>query len=369
MQGRRIVVRADRRKVIVIRAVVIAADKIIDVAGIGIELSDIFVSGKTAVRPFALVQRNAFGVRFFGRQILFSRNVLFAEQTVRIDLLVDIAAAKILRPIFKQFNRVFEHPHRAFRIVHLHKVARKIIEGDGIRRIGVYRAVEHIAHVFDLRAKVFVFGRKRPVQFVEEVSAHLRPIVGIERFRFGIKLLFELQHFAEVIRAHEIAHHAREVAVDGAVQLHEGCVLFARFFEFGRIFFGRPLEVNVAEQKDAVGIVHVIIEDAPPGDLFGLFIICQIVAFHARVFDARFLIVVKIIQDIAVHPFRSEVLFSFAVCARIFEKPLFLQLHARGLIKERLRLRIFVRLNERISLLVQAVRSQRLPDKIARKNY
>ena len=128
--------------------------------------------------------------------------------------------------------------------------------------------------------------------------------------------------------------------------------MFARFFEFCRIFFGRPFEVDIAEQKDSIGIVYVIIEYAPPSDLFGLFIICQIVAFHARVFDARFFIVVKIIQDIAVHPFRSEVLFSFAVCARIFEKPFFLQLHAGGLIEQRFRLRIFVGFNERIPLFV-----------------
>ena len=56
MQGRRIVVRADRRKIIVICAFVIPADKIIDVARIGIEFSDVFISGKTAVFLFAFVQ-------------------------------------------------------------------------------------------------------------------------------------------------------------------------------------------------------------------------------------------------------------------------------------------------------------------------
>ena len=145
--------------------------------------------------------------------------------------------------------------------------------------------------------------------------------------------------------------------------------MFARFFKFRRLLFSRPFEVDIAEQEDTVGIVYVIVEHAPPCDLFGLFIICQIVAFHASVFDTRFFIVIKIIKDIAVHPLRPEVLLSFAVCARIFEKPLFLQLHVGGLIEQRFRLRVFVGFNERVSLFVQAVRSQRAPDKITRKNY
>ena len=274
-----------------------------------------------------------------------------------------------MRLFFEQLDRVFEHTHRSLRIVHLHKIARKIVKCDGIRRVCIYRAVEHIAHVFDLRAKVFVFGRKRPVQFIEKVSAHLRPIFGIERFRFRVKSVFELQHFAEIVGTHKIAHHAREVFIGLPVELHEGCVLFARFFEFCRIFFGRPFEVDIAEQEYTVGIVYVIVKYASPRDLFGLFIICQIVAFHARIFDARFLIVIKIIEDIAVHPFRPQVLLSFAVCARIFEKPFFLQLHAGRFIEQHLRLRIFVRLNERVALFIQTVRVQRAPNKIERKNY